>query len=187
MVWSTSALIASLSQRKSIAESSETEQRAGARTGLAVASGVCRDPSGNLEFLAADQSYYFEGVSAEFSEERLGEFRAAGAELRAGPFNESLGSLEGVTAWKEGTVYLASVDLWEGVKLDSFVAQLARPGGVALGSPDRAFRRLPSVRCFLRLRRRHDDRRFRGFGFARGGGSACRTLWFSWQGRGSNS
>ena len=70
---------------------------------------------------------------ADFSEERLGEFRASGAELRAGSFNESLGSLEGITAWKEGTAYLGSLDLLEGVKVESFVAQLARPGGVALG------------------------------------------------------
>ena len=87
---------------------------------------------GNLEFVAREQSYYFEDISADFSEERLGAFRAAGAELRAGSFNESLGSLEGITAWKDGTLYLASLGLWEGVRIESFVAQLARPGGVAL-------------------------------------------------------
>ena len=87
---------------------------------------------GHLEFVAAEQSYYFEDVSADFSEDRPGRFRAAGAELRAGPFKESLGSREAITAWKEGTVYLASLDLWEGVKVERFVAQLARPGGAAL-------------------------------------------------------
>jgi hypothetical protein len=124
---------ASLSQRKSVAESSETEQRAGARRNLRWLPEYVAIRRANLEFLAVAQSYYFEGVSAEFSEERLGEIRATGAELRAGPLDQSLGSLKGVTAWKGGTVYLASVDLWEGVKLDSFEAQLARPGGVALG------------------------------------------------------
>ena len=79
------------------------------------------------------QSYYFEDVSADFSEERLGEFRAIGAELWAGPVNQSLGSLKGITAWKDGTMYFASVDLWEGVKLDSLEVQLARPAGAALG------------------------------------------------------
>jgi hypothetical protein len=87
----------------------------------------------NLEFLAGGQSYFFEDVSADFSEERLGEFRAIGAELRAGPVNQSLGSLKGTTAWKDGTIYLASVDLWEGVKLESLEVQLAEPAGVALG------------------------------------------------------
>ena len=62
----------------------------------------------NLEFLAPGQSYYFEDVSADFSEERLGEFRAIGAELRAGPVNQSLGSLKGITAWKDGTMYFAA-------------------------------------------------------------------------------
>jgi hypothetical protein len=88
----------------------------------------------NLEFLAAGQSYFFEDVSADFSEERLGEFRAIGAELHAGPVNQSLGSLKGITAWKDGTIYLASIDLWEGVKLDSLEVHLAKPGGVAIGS-----------------------------------------------------
>jgi TamB, inner membrane protein subunit of TAM complex len=87
----------------------------------------------NLEFLAAGQSYFFEDVSADFSEERLGEFRTIGAELRAGPVNQSLGSLKGITAWKDGTIYFASVDLWDGVKLDSLEVQLAQPSGVALG------------------------------------------------------
>ena len=87
----------------------------------------------NLEFLAPGQSYYFEDVSADFSEERLGEFHAIGAELWAGLVNQSLGSLKGITAWKDGTMYFASVDLWEGVKLDSLEVQLARPAGAALG------------------------------------------------------
>jgi hypothetical protein len=87
---------------------------------------------GNLEFVALKQSYYFEDVSADFSEDRPGAFRAAGAELRVGPFKESLGSREGITAWKEGTVYLASLDLWDGAKVERFAAQLARPGGAAL-------------------------------------------------------
>jgi TamB, inner membrane protein subunit of TAM complex len=88
---------------------------------------------GNLEFVALNQSYYFEGLSADFSEERLGAFQATGAELHAGSFNESLGSLKGITAWREGTAYVASLELREGVKVESFVAQFARPGGVALG------------------------------------------------------
>ncbi len=88
---------------------------------------------GNLEFVALNQSYYFEDISADFSEDRLGTFRAAGAELGAGFFHQSVGSLTGITAWKEGTLYLASLDLWGGVKIERVAAQLARPGGVALG------------------------------------------------------
>jgi hypothetical protein len=87
----------------------------------------------NLEVLATSQSYFFEDVSADFSEERLGEFRALGAELRVGALNQSLGSLKGITAWKDGTIYFATVDLWEGVKLDSLEVQLAQPAGVAVG------------------------------------------------------
>ncbi|HEY5743798.1 MAG TPA: hypothetical protein VIS99_14810, partial [Terrimicrobiaceae bacterium] len=88
----------------------------------------------NLEFVALNQSYYLEGISADFSEERVGSFAATGAELHAGSLNQNLGSLKGVTAWKGGTVYLAGVDLWDRVRLDSFEAQLARLGGIALGA-----------------------------------------------------
>ena len=122
-----------LSRRKPVAYLSGAEQRGGTKRALQWLPEYFEMRHGNLEFLALDQSYYFEGISAQFSEERVGAFRASGAELRAGFFNESLGSLEGITAWKEGTVYLVSLDLWEGVKVESFMAQLARPGGVALG------------------------------------------------------
>ncbi len=121
------------SQPKPRPQSSEAELRARAQRAMRWLPAYVAVRRANLEFLALAQSYYFEGISAEFSEERVGEFRATGAELRAGPLNQSLGSLSGITAWKGGTVYLASIDLWDGVKLDSFEAQLARPAGVALG------------------------------------------------------
>ena len=122
------------SQPKPRPQSSEAEQRARAQRAMRWLPTDVAVRRANLEFLALAQSYYFEGISAEFSEERVGEFRATGAELRAGPLNQSLGSLSGITAWKGGMVYLASIDLWEGVKLDSFEVQIVRPaGGVALG------------------------------------------------------
>ena len=123
-----------LPRRQPVPVSSEAEQRGRAKRALQWLPEYFEMRHGNLEFVALNQSYYFEGISADFSEERLGAFRAVGAELRAGSFNESLGSLEGITAWKEGTAYLASLDLWEGVKIESLVAQLARSGGVALGT-----------------------------------------------------
>ena len=122
-----------LSRRKPVADLSETEQLGRSKRALRWMPEYFEVRHGNVEFLALGQSYYFEGISAEFSEERVGAFRASGAELWAGSFNESLGSLEAITAWKGGTAYLASLDLREGVKVESFVAQLARPGGVALG------------------------------------------------------
>jgi hypothetical protein len=122
-----------LPRRQAVAELSKVEQRGPAERALQWLPEYFEMRHGNLEFVALNQSYYFEGISAEFSEERLGAFRADGAELHVGSFNESLGSLKGITAWKEGAAYLASLDLREGVKIESFVAQLARPAGVALG------------------------------------------------------
>ncbi len=87
----------------------------------------------SLEVLAPDQSYYLEDVSAIFSEQAAGTFRAAAAEIHAGDFHESLGTLEGITAWKGGTAYLADCALRDGLKVENFHLELARPGGLALG------------------------------------------------------
>jgi hypothetical protein len=87
----------------------------------------------NLEFVALHQSYYFEDVSADLSEHRPGTFNAAGAEFRVRSFHQSVGSLKGITAWKDGILYLSGLHLWEGVEIDLFTAELARPGGAALG------------------------------------------------------
>jgi hypothetical protein len=84
----------------------------------------------NLEFAAPNPSYYFEGISAAFREHRIGASVCRGR-VRAGSCR-ALGALQGVTAWKEGTAYLAGLDLWEGVRIESLSAQLARPGGAAL-------------------------------------------------------
>jgi hypothetical protein len=121
------------SQRKPVSAPSGTEENVHAQGILRWLPEYIAMHRANVEFVAPGQSYYFEGVSVDFSEARLGAFRATGAELHAGSLNQSLGSLKGVTAWKGGTMYLASVDLWDGVRLDSFEAQLARPEGIALG------------------------------------------------------
>ena len=47
---------------------------------------IHEDPARQSEFVALNQSYYFEDICADFSEDRLGTFRAAGAELGAGFF-----------------------------------------------------------------------------------------------------
>ena len=94
-----------------------------------------------------------------------GEFRAVGAEIRAGPVNQSLGSLKGITAWKDGTIYFASIDLWEGVKLDSLEVQLAQPGGVALGVQATLFGGSLRFDVSLNSEQGDDGGRFRRFGF----------------------
>ena len=120
-------------QRQLAGQANEREQRTQKQRMLRWLPEYVGIQHANLEVLAPGQSYFFEDVSADFSEERLGEFRAVGAEIHAGPVNQSLGSLKGTTAWKDGTIYFASIDLWEGVKLDNLEVQLAQAAGVALG------------------------------------------------------
>lgn len=86
----------------------------------------------SFEILARRQSYFVEDLSAEFSEEALGTFSASAAEIHAGSIGENFGALKGVTAWKDGTVYLADLVLREGIRIDNFQAELARPGQLAL-------------------------------------------------------
>lgn len=87
----------------------------------------------SLEVLAPEQSYYLEDASAVFSEEATGKFHAAAAEIHAGNIHESLGTLEGITAWKGGTAYLADLAVRDGLKIENFLIELARPGGLAMG------------------------------------------------------
>ena len=86
----------------------------------------------SFEILAGTQSYFIQDLSAEFSEDALNSFSAAGVEIHAGPVNESFGSLTGTTAWKNGTLYLADLSLRDGIRLDNFQMDLALPGKLAL-------------------------------------------------------
>lgn len=86
----------------------------------------------SFEVLAGAQSYFVEDLSAEFSEDALGAFSAASAEIHAGTVAEDFGSLRGITAWKKGTVYLADLTLREGLRVDNFALDLARPGELAM-------------------------------------------------------
>lgn len=85
-----------------------------------------------VEVLADDQLYFLENFSAHFSEQKASSFSADGGEIQAGPVRQTLGPLEGITAWKGGTLYLADWVLLEGIKVENFQLQLARPGGLAL-------------------------------------------------------
>lgn len=86
-----------------------------------------------MEFLAKERSIYLQEASLNLNEKELGEFQAAGGEVQLGGFRQTLGALEGVTAWKGGTVYLAELGLRDGIKIENFHAELASPDGVSLG------------------------------------------------------
>lgn len=86
-----------------------------------------------LEVRSASQLYYLQGLTASFSEEHLGAFHLSGAEIAVGSLRENFGELKGVTAWKDGTVYLADLQLRDGLRVENFDLQLTRPGGIGLG------------------------------------------------------
>ncbi len=97
-----------------------------------------RCPSGWLsdqasaEILTPGRSWYLQDFSAEFDERKLGTIQAAGAEITRGDIRQTLGTLSGETAWKKGSLYMADVALQDGVRVENFEMQLARPEGLAL-------------------------------------------------------
>ncbi len=86
-----------------------------------------------MEVRSEGQLYYLQGLTASFSEEHLGAFQVAGAEVAVGNVRENFDELKGVTAWKDGTLYLADLQFRDGLKVENFEVQLTRPGGVGLG------------------------------------------------------
>lgn len=77
-------------------------------------------------------SLLLETVSAVFDESRLGVFTAAGMEVRFGDIRQVFAAQHGVTAWKDGAVFLAEMTLRQGMKIENLSVQFARPGGVGL-------------------------------------------------------
>jgi hypothetical protein len=123
--------------------------------------------------MAALVLYFFEGISADFSEERLK------VPAPAGPVGSCEAVARAVSQPERREHALVSLDLRK-VKV-SFVGQLARPGGVALGLEASLFG--GSLRADVSLAVRRAWCGFRRLGFSRGCGSAC-VVGFSWQGRG---
>jgi len=89
-----------------------------------------RDSS--LEILADFQRYALEGIQGRLEESEVHELTVDKISIVAGPARMELTDRTARTAWKDGTVYLASMELVEGLTVENFSAQLARPGGVGL-------------------------------------------------------
>lgn len=111
---------------------SAEEQRAQARTLFCFLPQNISFENCDLEVLGDDQYYALENFSANFSEDFLGKFEVRNARVDLTGARTDLGGLAAVTAWKNGTAYLADLVLRSDVKIDSFSADLARPGGIAL-------------------------------------------------------
>ncbi len=86
----------------------------------------------SAEILTPGRSWYLQDFSAEFDERKLGTIEAAGAEITRGDIRQTLGTLKGETAWKKGSLYIADVAVQDGVRVENFEMQLARPEGLAL-------------------------------------------------------
>lgn len=92
-----------------------------------------------IEIEGDRQSYTFTKFKAVFSEADLGEMTAESSTIDAGGIHEQFGPITAITAWKNGTAYLADSVLRDNIRIENFSAALARPGGVALDFAAQAF------------------------------------------------
>jgi autotransporter translocation and assembly factor TamB len=88
----------------------------------------------DLVFLADDQSYTVTGVSARLSESERGYLRVARTLIEAGSIRQEILAGEAITAWRNGAVYVAGLQLRPEIRLDQLVANLVNPGGVAMSA-----------------------------------------------------
>jgi len=121
-----------LSGRGGMRRATASEQRAEARRWLAALPRkfACTNLAARAEWPGGHAE--MTDISASFDEDARGEFRAAGAEIAAGPARQVFAAQRAATAWKNGTAHLADMQLRKGMRLDNLALHLARPGGAAL-------------------------------------------------------
>lgn len=83
----------------------------------------------DITVIADDQRYAARDVSFILDERKTDSFYAAQLEFNAGPTKGRWENLEGITAWKNGTIQLADVTLSEGLRIDALHVHLTNPGG----------------------------------------------------------
>ncbi len=79
-----------------------------------------------------DQVIGLRDVSFTLSEENAGRLRAGAVDLDLGGWRRGFRALEGVTAWREGVIYAADLDLGDGVRLNRFSGTFLEPSGAAM-------------------------------------------------------
>lgn len=91
----------------------------------------------DLEIRAGNWTAKVEGLDAVFREDRAGVVQAGSAVVRRGKWSKSFSGLQAVTAWREGTAYLADLQLVKNVTLDA--VSLSLIGAPAFTVEARAF------------------------------------------------
>lgn len=87
----------------------------------------------NLQILTPSWELELTNLSANFSERKLGRISVETASVQTRHGRTVFGPLEGLTAWKDGALYLADLPLREGLTLDNFHLRLTRREGMAFG------------------------------------------------------
>lgn len=88
--------------------------------------------SSNAVFLAENQSYTVNGVDGTFYETKPGRLSWNYALIEAGTIRQEFDNDTGVTAWKNGAMYVSDFRLRGDVVLRDFVANYVNPGGISL-------------------------------------------------------
>ncbi len=85
-----------------------------------------------LSVSRGDRQLFFRDTQIQLTEGSTGRFRAGAIVLRAGRWTKNFSGVGGVTAWRDGVVYLADVALGEDAVMELFSFALDVPAAITL-------------------------------------------------------
>ncbi|MEO6054962.1 MAG: translocation/assembly module TamB domain-containing protein [Chthoniobacterales bacterium] len=119
-------------------ETSE-QQEESARTLLRYVPKQVTGESLNLQILTANQSYSFTKGRLLLSEEQSGFVSAHEISIDCGVIHQHFVDRKGITAWKDGSLYVSDLAVTNAVRIENFTADLIRAEGITLGFDLHAF------------------------------------------------
>lgn len=86
----------------------------------------------SLEFLGKNEKWLVRDLTLRLSESAMGKIEAGSLALYSDGYSKSLGPLHARTAWKNGTLWLAGMELVPGITVDNLSLDLLHAGGPAI-------------------------------------------------------
>jgi len=85
-----------------------------------------------LDLLGRDGKLSLRDLSANLSEAEAGKLDVGAIACQSGSYSKALGPIHGRTAWKYGTLWLASMEILPGIRIENLSLEMLREGGPSL-------------------------------------------------------
>lgn len=85
-----------------------------------------------LDLLSKAGKLSLRDLAATLSEAEAGQMELGAVAFQSGPFSRALGPIHGRTAWKYGTLWLATMEVLPGIRIENLSVELLRDGGPSL-------------------------------------------------------